>query len=410
MSKILVVDDEPGYCEELTLSLAHVGHEVQTAVSGRQAIDLGARYRPDVLVADWMLRNSIHGLHVSQVLRTIHPEVQTVLITGFASQHLKAEAERFRVFDFIEKPFSLDHLHAAVRDAARAGPRPDAPVRIGFVETDAAGAITFANDTARDILGQTPVGRDATHLDRALPDVGPEDLKDAAERWVQVVPAGELPAAWDIRIKRFDDPERRLIALIPTDKRYLRDHPILNMLLEVEESALARWPLKGRALFVDDDELVRRVIVAELQRLGCVCHAAETGEVGLRLLERDPEIDVIILDHDVPGTDTAEFARSVQATRPDAILVGTSGHYLRNEFLAMGVDRFLLKPWRIDDLVSVLTNRIGNCVDCGLALPLKRVTPGEPADRWVCCGCGARYLAVFEEAAPEEVRRHVQPA
>ena len=119
MSKILVVDDEAGYCEELTLSLAHAGHEVETAMSGRQAIDLGARYRPDVLVADWMLRNSIHGLHVSQVLRTIRPEAQTILITGFASQHLKAEAKRFRVYDFIEKPFSLDRLHTAVRDATR---------------------------------------------------------------------------------------------------------------------------------------------------------------------------------------------------------------------------------------------------------------------------------------------------
>ena len=69
MCKVLIVDDERDYRDQLSLCLSEDELEIRTAGSGREAIDLGACFRPDVLVADWMLKNHIHGLHVAEVLQ-----------------------------------------------------------------------------------------------------------------------------------------------------------------------------------------------------------------------------------------------------------------------------------------------------------------------------------------------------
>ena len=45
----------------------------------------------------------------------------------------------------------------------------------------------------------------------------------------------------------------------------------------------------------------------------------------------------------------------MKAIRPDLELVGNSASERRAEFAAMGVGRFIFKPWRVGDLVAVLS-------------------------------------------------------
>ena len=66
MPKVLIVDDERSYRDYLGRFLAREGHEVQLAATGREAIDGGCRFRPDVLVVDWMLKDHVHGLQVTE--------------------------------------------------------------------------------------------------------------------------------------------------------------------------------------------------------------------------------------------------------------------------------------------------------------------------------------------------------
>ncbi len=65
-----------------------------------------------------MLKDHIHGLQVAESLRDIEPSLQILLMTGFPSSEIHAEAERARVFRFLEKPFGLDEVAAAVEAAA----------------------------------------------------------------------------------------------------------------------------------------------------------------------------------------------------------------------------------------------------------------------------------------------------
>ncbi len=116
MAKILIVDDEEGYRLYPSQVLTHEGHNVRTAASGRDAIEVGAEFIPDVLITDWRLQSSFDGLALAKAIRAINPMLLTIMITGF-SAHDVVESDRAGIFRILEKPFDLDDVVTAVHDA-----------------------------------------------------------------------------------------------------------------------------------------------------------------------------------------------------------------------------------------------------------------------------------------------------
>ena len=116
-ARILIVDDEPTYREYLGRFLMREGLDVRTAESGTEAISIAREFAPDVLLADWMLRCKMHGIEVGSTLREMWPELRILLMTGFPTADLQAEAERVGIHGFLEKPFTLEDLTAAIRTA-----------------------------------------------------------------------------------------------------------------------------------------------------------------------------------------------------------------------------------------------------------------------------------------------------
>jgi DNA-binding NtrC family response regulator len=127
--------------------LTREGHEVRTATTAEAAVDFGTSWLPSVLIADWMLRSPIDGLQVSEAVRAANPNLQTILITGYPSQELKARAEQANVFSFIEKPFSLTEVAGAVRQATNYG-RPQLPGSM-LVVSQSRTIAKLAGDTLR---------------------------------------------------------------------------------------------------------------------------------------------------------------------------------------------------------------------------------------------------------------------
>ena len=119
--RILIVDDEPTYREYLERYLVRDGLEVRTAETGAEAILLAREFAPDILLADWMLRCEMHGIEVGEILRGKSPELRILLMTGFPTADLEAEAARVGIDGFLEKPFSLEDLSVAIQNALEAG-------------------------------------------------------------------------------------------------------------------------------------------------------------------------------------------------------------------------------------------------------------------------------------------------
>jgi len=113
-------------------------------------------------------------------------------------------------------------------------------------------------------------------------------------------------------------------------------------------------PCQGCVLVVDDDADYRRIVALRLENIGCKCHLSGTHAEALRLLSLHPEIDVAVLDYHMRGEKIASLVAGIRSERPDVMLVGHSSMERRQHFAALGVDRFLLKPWTPDELWEVL--------------------------------------------------------
>jgi len=116
-TRILIVDDEPTYREYLERFLSRDGLDVRTAETGAEAIELAKEFAPDILLADWMLRCEMHGIEVGEALRAQRPDLRILLMTGFPTADLEAEAARVGINGFLEKPFALEDLSSAIKSA-----------------------------------------------------------------------------------------------------------------------------------------------------------------------------------------------------------------------------------------------------------------------------------------------------
>jgi DNA-binding NtrC family response regulator len=115
---VLVVDDEELLVRSCARILEHEGFVVRTALRGREALELAARHRPDIILSDLMLPD-LDGLEVLQEARQLDPEVLVIMITGFATVDSSVAAIKAGAYDYIPKPFTATQLQILVGRAAR---------------------------------------------------------------------------------------------------------------------------------------------------------------------------------------------------------------------------------------------------------------------------------------------------
>jgi CheY-like chemotaxis protein len=119
--------------------------------------------------------------------------------------------------------------------------------------------------------------------------------------------------------------------------------------------------VRGRALLVEDEELVRMSTADMLSDLGYGVVEAGSAEEALELLKQGPAPDVLVTDHLMPGMCGSELARTARALQPGLPVLLVSG-YAEAEGVAGDLPR-LAKPFRgaelaerLESLVPIATN------------------------------------------------------
>lgn len=139
--------------------------------------------------------------------------------------------------------------------------------------------------------------------------------------------------------------------------------------------------LRARSiLYVDDDDGVRGGVIRLLRQAGAVCHAASSHAQALEFISDNRQIDLAILDYQMPDGDIVWLLRRIRIVRPSLPVVGTSGGDRREEFGRRGVERFLQKPWKLEELLEICSpllsaRELGGSVD-GIVSP----QPGNLSD------------------------------
>jgi two-component system response regulator AtoC len=120
LKRILVVDDEPMIVSLLSTILQDGGWEVTEANSGTDGIDRLERARFDVILTDLVLPGE-SGIDLLRAAKEIHPDVEVILMTGFATADTAIEAMRNGAFHYIMKPFKGEEVVNLVEKAYSQG-------------------------------------------------------------------------------------------------------------------------------------------------------------------------------------------------------------------------------------------------------------------------------------------------
>jgi DNA-binding NtrC family response regulator len=113
---ILVADDDADIREILRDTLNSLGARIVTAVDGQDCLDRVEADAPDVLLLDIEMPVK-SGLHVLQDLRRRGSETTIIMITAYGTIERAVQAIKQGAYDFITKPFDLDHITLVVEKA-----------------------------------------------------------------------------------------------------------------------------------------------------------------------------------------------------------------------------------------------------------------------------------------------------
>jgi CheY-like chemotaxis protein len=361
MTSILLVEDDESNRTMIARALTRAGHEVTEATGGDAAISIGSRFRPAVLIADWMLQNPVHGLHVAKALQLVDPRIQTILMTGYPSQDLFDACAECGAAELLTKPFRLAKLQGTVERAIRAHrcePPATGASAIGVLEVDASGKIAFENAAASTILGRVRMRDDQRSLRDFLDGRDVHALRDATDRWLELSPKCNKALRWAIRARSWPAFNRRLLVLCSASDHGSRSDPRVKMLLGIANASVPRWPFEGRVLLIGAERSVRASAVTCLERAGCTCYGAESHGFAVQLLETDSGIHYVVLDCEMPDEDVRPTIDLIRRLRPGIELVGSRGSGRGEEFAALGVDFCISSPWSAEDLIQTLQARL----------------------------------------------------
>src|SRR3954469_3826057 len=113
MAKFLIVDDEQGIRQLLTLVFERAGHQVRAAENGRRALEMLRAEPADLIISDVKMPD-IGGIELLTSARELLPDVAVVMMTAFATVETAREAFKLGADDFIQKPFDVDELKLIV--------------------------------------------------------------------------------------------------------------------------------------------------------------------------------------------------------------------------------------------------------------------------------------------------------
>ena len=112
--KILIADDDHIEKESLATILQREGYETITAGDGKEAWEKIQQSPPDLVLTDLKMPY-LNGLELLSEIKAKYPEIEVVIITGYATVESAINAMKVGAIDYISKPFNVEEVKIIIK-------------------------------------------------------------------------------------------------------------------------------------------------------------------------------------------------------------------------------------------------------------------------------------------------------
>jgi DNA-binding NtrC family response regulator len=107
--RILFVDDDKDILMMVEQYLNMQGYNIATVNSGLKALDLVKQQDIHIIFTDYKMPE-FNGLELLAAVKQYNSEIEVIIVTGYGSMESAVQAMKFGSYDYLQKPFKLDHL------------------------------------------------------------------------------------------------------------------------------------------------------------------------------------------------------------------------------------------------------------------------------------------------------------
>ncbi len=115
-ARILAVDDEEIVLASFRKILVLAGYSIDTVETGPEALGLVQKHNYDFVFTDLKMPD-MDGVEVTKAVKHLRPDIDVIVITGYATIESAVETMKYGAMDYVQKPFTEDELVAFVNKA-----------------------------------------------------------------------------------------------------------------------------------------------------------------------------------------------------------------------------------------------------------------------------------------------------
>lgn len=380
---VLIVEDDTGFARAL-LDFTHKRkYKGVVSVRGDLALQLAETYKPVAILLDIQLPVK-DGWQVMEELKN-NPKTRHIPVHIMSSMEVKKESLVKGAVDFINKPVALEQMtlmFAKLEDALNRSPKKVLIVEENPKHAKALGYFLESFSINSEIRGSISEGVSALQkkevdcviLDMGIPDQNAYETLETVKKSpgledlpIIIFTGKNLSKAEEQKIMRYADS-----IVVKTAHSYQRILDEIALFLHLVEENITPGKnktknlsgmndvLPGKKVLVADDD-VRNIysLTRALEQHKITVLSATDGREALRILDENPDTDLVLMDMMMPEMDGYESTRQIRQNaryRNLPVLAVTAKAMLgdREKCIEAGASDYISKPVDIDQLISLL--------------------------------------------------------
>lgn len=380
--KILVVDDEKSVCDSVKKILTRKGYEVDNSMDAEDAINRIKETSYDLVITDMMMPKT-SGLELLQMIKQYYPELEVVLITGYATIDTAVQATKLGAADYLPKPFTPDELTQITKKALeRSKTNPskkvinvpkiepsdakdekiDVDMPFSAAEVEQATSKEFVDKLTRSDVPQAKKAAKKTEFC----NTGQRECRRLVLEGMECV--GECPLDKKAREKaakagkKVEFTKNVIDIDLPFNQSEVEQVTGGDYLDCLDRSDIPRAALYGRnsvskhsVLVVDDEPIVCHSLRRILAKQSCAVEEAFDVDAAMQKMKLN-KFDLIFLDLKMPKRNGMEVLESIKKLYPKIPVVMITGYASIEtavEATQKGAFNFIPKPFTPDELKTV---------------------------------------------------------